>query len=111
MTPIPQDPPLRTFTVYDRVGSAENFSAHAPRVGDCGALELLTYVGGMVWTTDIFPNGTWSRVAATTPTRDEVQAIQNMNDEADRETQRRMQGLVAMNAGPSKTPGGQFGLN
>ncbi len=77
-----QDPPLRSFTV---LGSAAfnhesvTVEGQQPIVSATGALEILRYSGGMIWTVAIFAAGSWSHMKASLPTPAEVEIVRERN--------------------------------
>ena len=78
---LPEDPPLRKFTVTLMNGEQLEFEAHLARPNPTGALDVVRLVGGDPWLFTLVAPGAWLLVSIEPPTREQTLVIAQNNEE------------------------------
>lgn len=78
---LPDDPPLRKFTVMLMNGERLEFDAHLARPNPTGALDVIRLVGGDPWLFALVAPGAWLLVSIEPPTREQTLVIAQNNED------------------------------
>ena len=83
---LPEDPPLRKFTVTLMNGERLEFEAHLARPNPTGALDVIRLVGGDPWLFTLVAPGAWLMVSIEPPTREQTLVIAQNNEDFQQRT-------------------------
>ena len=101
---LPDDPPLRKFTVTLTSGEKVDVSAHVARPDQYGSLHIIHLIGGDAWLHALFAPNTWIMTEIEMPTRDNVMEMHRRNEEHAQQLAQLAAHQHAENKAPHKKP-------